>query len=405
MTDRSASASGTNLFAADGAVQKFRRHAERFRPRQKGNALQRMNRLANDAALLMRGLHEHGASIKKEYGIGILKQARRMAADYFSLGFSPVEFYTYRFFLDGRRHERSRHFGFMSHIAPIQGFLAKNAADRPVLQSKSLFARRCDQVSLPTLPLLGEFRDGRFVAGPEAIPDGEDLFSKPSELWCGLGATSWRWMGSGLYRDVNIGAEYDLASMIEKLCADSRSHPGPLVLQRRFRNHPAIASIAPSALSTIRIATCRSPGGEIELFPPVIRMPTNGSIVDNFAQGGLAAPVDLASGKICGPAIQKNKSLGIVSHEHHPNTQARLRGFQIPFWPEAVTLAKLAHSAFPTLHFVGWDIAILPKLPVVLEGNVFWDVDLTVLPHGISLADTQFVSYGNHYLDSLRAEI
>jgi hypothetical protein len=47
--------------------------------------------------------------------------------------------------------------------------------------------------------------------------------------------------------------------------------------------------------------------------------------------------------------------------------------------------------------FIGWDIPVLPHGPTLLEANVIWDSDLTTLPHGISVSDTQCIPIFFHY--------
>jgi hypothetical protein len=123
------------------------------------------------------------------------------------------------------------------------------------------------------------------------------------------------------------------------------------------------------------------------------------AIADNMALGGLAAPVDLTTGKICGPAIRIVPRKLPSELASHPDTGVGLEGFQIPCWEEVKALATLAQINFPDMAFVGWDIAILPDGPIVLEGNAWWDIDLNLLPHGISLIETPFIPYYNFHLD------
>ena len=115
------------------------------------------------------------------------------------------------------------------------------------------------------------------------------------------------------------------------------------------------------------------------------------------------APLDLATGRVCGSALRKDKVLGVISTNEHPDTGQKFNGFPIPMWREAVDLARRAHRAFPSIHFIGWDIAILEDHPILVEGNALFDTDLTVLPHGLSLSDTQFIPYYNyHWGNSVR---
>ena len=147
-----------------------------------------------------------------------------------------------------------------------------------------------------------------------------------------------------------ISAEIlDGESLVKKLCTESKS--GRIVVQARVANHGSlVGTITTGALATVRVVTCRTPSGSIDLLPPAIRMPYGRSIVDNVAQGGLAAPVDIATGKICGPAIRKDKRLAIVTVGKHPDTCVSFVGVQLPFWEGALNLAVRAHMAFPSMH-------------------------------------------------------
>jgi Sugar-transfer associated ATP-grasp len=87
----------------------------------------------------------------------------------------------------------------------------------------------------------------------------------------------------------------------------------------------------------------------------------------------------------------------LISTNEHPDGGGKFKGFPIPMWSEAVGLARRAHETFRSMSFIGWDIAILQDGPVLVEGNFPFDTDLTVLPHGLTLSDTQFISYYNYH--------
>jgi Sugar-transfer associated ATP-grasp len=102
-----------------------------------------------------------------------------------------------------------------------------------------------------------------------------------------------------------------------------------------------------------------------------------------------------------GPGIQRDLATAIKRCAVHPDTDVPLLGFAVPGWSEVVKLAVRAHQAFSTLHFVGWDIAVLQSGPVLVEGNEGWNPDVVVLSHGISFSDTQFIPYFNYHADRL----
>ena len=146
------------------------------------------------------------------------------------------------------------------------------------------------------------------------------------------------------------------------------------------------------ALATVRIVTCRTPSGSVDLMPATLKMPW-GAVADNMAQGGLVAPVD-PTGHIAVPSLLQGRKTRGQKVDAHPDTGTRLEGFEIPFWREVVGLSMAAHAAFASMFFIGWDIAILNDGPVILEGNPLWDADVILLAHRITLADTQLCRTG-----------
>jgi hypothetical protein len=402
-----ASAADINEFRANLAVVKKYRRSLLTRMRQ---AAGRQLSIPLAISHGLRGIGRYGPGVKKHCNIGLLEQFRHLASDNFSYRIMPEDFYMYQLYLAENRRLRAGHFAF-SEILPAQQYLidAMGCEDFPRLRGKHRFAERCSELGLASVPVLAEFADGKMTAHSPtngargaAFPPA-DLFSKPSEYWCGIGANLWLYKSQGRYVNAVSGENHDEETLIAKLCADSMSDR--IILQEKLSNHSSMAgSLTRGGLATVRLVTCRTPSRSIDFLPPAIRMPVGQAIVDNIAQGGLAAPIDFATGEICGPAIQKDKAIGISRFMKHPDTGADLVGLQLPYWREVLDLARQAHLAFPSMPFVGWDIAILSHGPVVLEGNSWWDVDLTLLPHGISLSDTQFIPYYNYHFKMAAAK-
>ena len=42
---------------------------------------------------------------------------------------------------------------------------------------------------------------------------------------------------------------------------------------------------------------------------------------------------------------------------------------QLPFWNEVVEMLKRAMEEIPKVAYIGWDVAITPNGPVIIEGN------------------------------------
>ncbi|MBL8710006.1 MAG: hypothetical protein JNL25_12495, partial [Rhodospirillaceae bacterium] len=67
---------------------------------------------------------------------------------------------------------------------------------------------------------------------------------------------------------------------------------------------------------------------------------------------------------------------------------ARVLGRQLPCWHEACSVALAAHAACKDRLLVGWDIAIAPEGPLLLEGNSYADVDFLQRVHRCSIGDS-----------------
>jgi hypothetical protein len=126
-------------------------------------------------------------------------------------------------------------------------------------------------------------------------------------------------------------------------------------------------------------------------------MPTGGQSTDNFSIAGLAAPVDLHTGRV-GSAIRSDERLIIASVATHPDTAAIIEGRYLPLWPEAKALTLDAHSKLTTMACVGWDVALTPAGPVLIEANWAPGARLAQAPSGVPLGETNFMRYLDRHM-------
>ena len=88
--------------------------------------------------------------------------------------------------------------------------------------------------------------------------------------------------------------------------------------------------------------------------------------------------MDEKTGKICSVATDDYFNV----YETHPDTGIRSEGYQLPMVQEAVDFAKKAALVVPQICHVGWDVAVTPDGPVLIEGNDYPGTDLCQLaPH------------------------
>lgn len=151
---------------------------------------------------------------------------------------------------------------------------------------------------------------------------------------------------------------------------------GRYLLQETITNQiKEISDIYPNSINTIRLETIKNPhSGEIEFFPPLLRLGANGNTVDNWAQGGLAVEIDFDN---CCLGKYGWYKVGYGTKTiQHPNSGITFEGVKVPYLKEAVEDAKKFHQCLPGMHSIGWDIALTDDGPVFIEGNDNWEISL-----------------------------
>lgn len=144
---------------------------------------------------------------------------------------------------------------------------------------------------------------------------------------------------------------------------------GEFVLESVLAQHSEMAKFNPGSVNSIRMITIESKGS-FEIIGAFFRM-GNGGVIDNFSAGGMVAPVDLETGKVVAGAITMDPTdERIVSI--HPLTQEAIIGHQIPCWDEAIGMVKHLCVEVGGDKSIGWDIAICPDGPVLIEANCTW---------------------------------
>jgi len=306
----------------------------------------------------------------------------------------PPWYYIFELYDDSAR----RRAGEYLHRFETKGGLfryVKRSADGPrsPLANKLEFASHCRRHGLPTAPVLLVAERGGFppelqmegVQEP-CLPDA-DVFVKPISGRGGSGAQRFSFDGDRRYRN-GAGEVFTQAELLEHIGRLSLTRP--CIVQPCLVNHPEIADLANGALSTVRVLTIENERGGFEATHAVLRMALGSSAtVDNFHAGGIAAPVDLRTGQL-GRATDIGLRPDVGWCETHPDTGAKILGRRLPWWPETLALARRAHASFADRIAIGWDVAVLPEGPVLIEGNGGPDVDIVERCHHEPLGNSRF---------------
>lgn len=135
------------------------------------------------------------------------------------------------------------------------------------------------------------------------------------------------------------------------------------IIEEYITQHGVLSDVYSGAVAVIRVVTIVV-DDRTDLISAAVTF-GNGDTVSNFWRGGLMCPIDISTGEIPCPAVDKNG----MAHEHHPATGHRFQGFVIPHWDDIVSMVVDASRVVPSVKYVGWDIAVTPSGPILIEGN------------------------------------
>jgi hypothetical protein len=290
---------------------------------------------------------------------------------------------------------------------------AIHETDAWMLHDKRQFGAWCRSHGFPSAAILIEWDKGEVVYSdlpPDALTAGVlppvDLFSKPANSTSGYGTGRWLWDGHGAYVPGHLGADTrprTAAELLEELAEVSRTlrpHAGRqatrLLLQQHLHNDPALRDVTRGAIASVRIVTYRWPGQPARVCYAAFKMPVGASAADNLHAGGVAAAVDLATGRT-GPAVRRVGRL-LTPVTHHPDTGTVVAGRVLPHWDAALALCARTHDALRCVPSVGWDVALTPEGPAFLEGNPIPNPDIGQTTTGRPLADTDYVACINAHV-------
>ena len=329
---------------------------------------------------------KNGRVVASRFGRSMIKQFGDQLKLTATSGLMPPWYYVFELYRPGAM---SRARGFFTRGQTKYGayqILAKARGSASPLSDKEAFARFCAERQVAAIPVLLSVRDGEVRGDVRSASDLPkcDLFVKPVCGRGGRGAERWDYAG-GLYRGPEI---LNSIQFIERLREMSRVQP--YLVQRRAENHSSIRNLSNGALNTIRMISCLDEHDRPEIVAAVLRMAVGRNVtVDNVHAGGLAAAIDLVEGRL-GQATD----MGIDAHlgwiDRHPDTNGRIAGRALPFWSEVCDLARHAHFAFRDWSVIGWDIAVMPGGPRLVEGNCGPDIDLVQRPLRKSFGDSRF---------------
>lgn len=252
-------------------------------------------------------------------------------------------------------------------------------------EDKSLFYPYCSGLGLPVPALYavlgrqgGYAPSGRALVGREAwaaflsteVPD--HLVVKPAFGYYGLGVRVLRRV-NGEFQD-DKGGVVAPAVLYDELTAELKFRK--FVFQERLFPHPELTRLSgSSALQTIRMITYFE-SGAVETNHALLKIAVGTNLIDNYRNGetgNLIVGVDVLEGCLRQGWGAPENGVGLRKVTHHPDTGMAFDGFPIPLWEEAKSLVQRAATLFLPMRCIGWDVALTPSGPALIEANMWWD--------------------------------
>lgn len=206
----------------------------------------------------------------------------------------------------------------------------------------------------------------KWIYAPET---SYDIFSEmTSEYDCIVKPCDGK-LGKGIFKIYKDDASKDVRGLFDS-CVKDR-----MLVEQCIDSCEELKALHPQSLNTIRVVTV-SNKEQSEVFGSVLRMGVGNSVVDNAHAGGIFAQINIKDGTIESDGIDTDGN----RYECHPDSNIKLKGYNIPQWEEIVsTCCEAAKSYGNTL--MGWDVAINSHYDVeFVEANYGPDFDLMQSP-------------------------
>ena len=163
----------------------------------------------------------------------------------------------------------------------------------------------------------------------------------------------------------------ELTKKIEEISL-KKTYSGCL-LEEKILQHEVLGRINPASVNTVRVATFLNKNNKADVHLAVFRLGRVHTSVDNTSRGGLVVGVNVNEGTL-GEGVYYTK-YGRGRYTEHPDTGFKFAGLKLPYWEEITDLCQNAAEVSPFCRSIGWDVAITPDGPLLLEGNDHWFVN------------------------------
>ncbi len=321
--------------------------------------------LIKGAYLVIRNFYHNSNDTRCNYNVSNLKQLKNLLFFTFIFNINPERYYTLRLFK--KNFSRNEPFMSNSHLTPILRFISRSGSVLAINDKFEFWKKLKDNtIRIPeTLAIISKNGISLLKEG-QSFPES-DLFLKPVTGSRGYDCTLLMYGGNGIYNPEHSEFHFNETNLKKYL--RHKAFRQNYILQPRYLNHPDLNDISNGHLCTCRIVTYLEDNQVPKFLFSLFMMPVGDSISSNT--GAIWSAIDSETGILEAPSDMYQKEL----IDKHPQGGGVIKGKNLPFWEEVKESCIMAHSMFSDLHFIGWDVALCREGPVILEGNISWDLE------------------------------
>jgi hypothetical protein len=318
--------------------------------------------------------------IARRYGVSPITQMREWAVLRMARGkLDSHEYYTTGAFRPDQTMEQKK-----EYVGHTSSFRVNEACSplklteiRAFVRDKLPYSELLRQYGIPVTETQAVMHTGRFFGRIPTLRTPEDvkaflrndarypLFAKPVEGRESVGSARIDAIGAD-GRDLHLGngKVVDLDVFVREIVQD---YPEGYIFQTAIHQHEALSAITGPIIGTMRYITIWD-GDWPRLLYAVWKIPAPGAMSDNYWQSGsLVGKLERETGKLLG--VRRGMAHQIEDLTEHPVSGASFDGFVFPHWQEIERVACDAHAIFPEFGLVGWDMAVGPDGPIIVEAN------------------------------------
>lgn len=272
-------------------------------------------------------------------------------------------------------------YGLMSDKVAVSAYLSSFGL--PAIPVAAIYAPDLGEGTSPVLSNREALET--FLTTPAHFP----LFGKPVEGVQSLGSIALRaWHAAERELETMVGRRLALDQIVSEIETNYRNG---YIFQRLISPHGRVAELCGQRLATVRVLTALTEAGP-KILRACLKIPAGGNMADNYWRpGNLLAQIDLGSGRVL--RVTSGAGFDTVVHEAHPDTGAKLFGFEIPYWPELQQLALRGARVMRHVPLIGWDIAPAESGPVIVEMNQTPDFFLVQFADRRGILDPEFRAF------------